>query len=139
MALRSIRAWTWLGLRATSAGNIQTAIVIRSSERIVYEGPPPEQVEVRMGRFLERYNSGGGGWGRPIASAVPQRRIARPVEAAIGHLWFEGIHPFSDGNGGIGRALADRTVNRDRSISWTLSNTILTLREEYYMQLEKPQ
>lgn len=117
----------------------KTAIVIRSPERIVYEAPPPEEVEARMGRFLEWYNSGGGGWSRPIASAMPEGRIARPVEAAIGHLWFEAIHPFSDGNGRIGRALADRTVNRGRSISWTLSNTILTLREEYYKQLEKHQ
>ena len=50
----------------------KTAIVIRSPERIVYEAPPPEEVEARMGRFLEWYNSGGGGWSRPIASAMPE-------------------------------------------------------------------
>ncbi len=37
------------------------------------------------------------------------------VEAAIAHLWFCTIHPFEDGNGRIGRALADRSLARSEN------------------------
>ena len=38
------------------------------------------------------------------------RRIAR---AAVAHLWFESIHPFEDGNGRLGRAVADMALAQD--------------------------
>lgn len=35
------------------------------------------------------------------------------MRAAIAHLWLEAIHPFEDGNGRIGRALADLAMAQD--------------------------
>src|SRR3546814_17099600 len=32
------------------------------------------------------------------------------TRAAIGHLWFESIHTFADGNGRIGRAIAEKAL-----------------------------
>ena len=35
------------------------------------------------------------------------------ARAALVHLWFESIHPFEDGNGRLGRALADMALAQD--------------------------
>ncbi|MFC4846574.1 Fic family protein [Hephaestia sp. GCM10023244] len=46
-----------------------------------------------------------------------QRHDTRRVEAATGdhpsrnaHLWFGSVHPFEDGNGRIGRAIAEKAL-----------------------------
>ena len=39
-----------------------------------------------------------------MSSLEPQAGLVR---AGIAHLWFESIHPFEDGNGRIGRAIAE--------------------------------
>jgi Fic family protein len=47
---------------------------------------------------------------RPAADISAVNGIAR---AALVHLWFESIHPFEDGNGRLGRALADMALAQD--------------------------
>ena len=37
------------------------------------------------------------------------------LKAAIAHLWFVTIHPFADGNGRIGRAIADLMLARSEN------------------------
>jgi Fic family protein len=37
---------------------------------------------------------------------ITQNRDAVPVTAAVAHIWFEKVHPFLDGNGRVGRVLA---------------------------------
>ena len=37
--------------------------------------------------------------------------LAGDNAAAIAHLWFETIHPFEDGNGRLGRAIAEKVLN----------------------------
>jgi hypothetical protein len=32
------------------------------------------------------------------------------MRAGIAHLWFESIHPFEDGNGRLGRAIAEKAL-----------------------------
>jgi Fic family protein len=34
------------------------------------------------------------------------------LKAGLAHLWFVTIHPFDDGNGRIGRAIADLALAR---------------------------
>jgi len=34
------------------------------------------------------------------------------LKSALAHLWFVTIHPFDDGNGRIGRAIADLLLAR---------------------------
>jgi Fic family protein len=58
-----------------------------------YLPPPPEQVSGLMAELLAWWNSGAERWSPVISSAVIHHR-------------FEDIHPFADGNGRTGRALA---------------------------------
>ena len=74
-------------------------------EVVHYEAPPSAQVTTEMDRFLAWFEST-----RPAAGATAVNGIAR---AALVHLWFESIHPFEDGNGRLGRALADMALAQD--------------------------
>ena len=58
-----------------------------------YSPPPPEMVSGLMFELLEWWNKGSG-------SLTPV------LSSAIVHYQFEAIHPFADGNGRTGRALA---------------------------------
>jgi Fic family protein len=69
-------------------------------EVVHYEAPPSARVPAEMDRFLAWFAHPG----------ATQNGIAR---AALVHLWFESIHPFEDGNGRIGRALADMALAQD--------------------------
>ena len=62
------------------------------------------------------------------------------IRAAIAHLWFEVIHPFEDGNGRIGRALAERCLAEDVQSElrlFSLSQQFLLDRSGYYDQLQR--
>lgn len=63
-----------------------------------FEAPPAERVPDEMKAFLHWFNS------------APQNLQFAPVRAAIAHLYFESIHPFDDGNGRIGRAIAEKAL-----------------------------
>ena len=69
----------------------------------------------------------------PIGSAL--------VLAAIVHLYFETIHPFEDGNGRIGRALAEKALAQTsgQSVMLSLSRTIEADKKSYYGALETAQ
>jgi Fic family protein len=74
---------------------------------IVYEGPPAEEVPSLMGELL-----------------VDLRRDAGPVlvKAAMAHLNLVLIHPFSDGNGRMGRCLQTLVLARDRVLAPVFSS-----------------
>jgi Fic family protein len=59
---------------------------------------------------------------RPAVGAPVVNGIAR---AALVHLWFESIHPFEDGNGRLGRALADMALAQDMHAQDTLASPAL--------------
>ena len=74
-------------------------------ELVHYVAPPSAQVTAEMDGLLAWFNST-----RPVGGATAMNGIAR---AALVHLWFESIHPFEDGNGRLGRALADMALAQD--------------------------
>jgi len=64
------------------------------------------------------------------------------LKAAIAHLWFVTIHPFEDGNGRIGRAIAEMCLARSDGSAqrfYSMSSQILEERKGYYDVLEKTQ
>jgi Fic family protein len=93
-----------------------------------YEAPPSTEVPVQMRALLEWFNT---------HSRVPE--IDGLVRSAVLHLWFEAIHPFEDGNGRIGRAVAELALAQDMRSDrrlFSLSAQLATDRAGYYAQLQ---
>jgi Fic family protein len=99
---------------------------------IHFEAPPSRQVTVEMETFIAWFNQSG------PTNKTPLQALAR---AAIGHLYFESIHPFEDGNGRIGRALAEKSLaqNIGQPSLISLAFTIEENRKAYYSELERHQ
>jgi Fic family protein len=102
-------------------------------EKIHFEAPPSKQVPKEMKRFIQWFNNTAPGAKNEISKA--------PVRSAIAHLYFESIHPFEDGNGRIGRALAEKALSQTigRPVLLSLSQTIERDKKSYYAVLEKAQ
>lgn len=98
-----------------------------------FEAPPSERVPQEMTAFITWFNATAPGGGNAIKRA--------PVRAALVHLYFESIHPFEDGNGRIGRALAEKALSQTigRPVWLSLSRTIETGKKTYYQALESAQ
>jgi Fic family protein len=74
----------------------------------------------------------------------PQGRIEIKdpiIRSAIAHLYFETVHPFEDGNGRIGRAIAEKAIAQTlgRPVMLSLSKIIERDRSAYYKALKKAQ
>jgi len=97
-----------------------------------YEAPPSRQVPAEMEAYIEWFER-----------TAPNGEIPLPAltRAALGHLYLESIHPFEDGNGRIGRALAEKSPaqNIGRPSLIALAYTIERDRKAYYDQLERHQ
>ena len=100
-------------------------------EKIHYEAPPAAQVPDEMARLINWYNQTS-----PLGGDNSIPGIAR---AGIAHLWFEVIHPFDDGNGRVGRAIADHALSQLLGYPTTacLATAIEAEKKSYYLQLEK--
>jgi len=64
------------------------------------------------------------------------------LKAGIAHFWFVTIHPFEDGNGRIGRAIADMALARAEGTPerfYSMSTQIEAGRKDYYLNLERSQ
>lgn len=102
-------------------------------EKVHYEAPPSSGVSNEMQQFIEWFNDTAPGGAKEIKKA--------PVRAAVAHLYFETIHPFEDGNGRIGRAIAEKALSQTigRPVVLSLSRTIEANKNAYYSSLEKAQ
>ena len=98
-----------------------------------FEAPPSSQVPSEMDRYLDWFNRTA-----PDGKETVCRRWTR---AGLSHLYFESIHPFEDGNGRLGRALAEKSLaqNIGQPSLIVLAFTIERERKAYYDQLERHQ
>ena len=102
-------------------------------ETIHFEAPPSAKVPEEMKKFIKWFNDTAPGGKREIKKAA--------IRSAIAHLYFETIHPFEDGNGRIGRAIAEKALSQTlgRPVLLSLSRTIEADKKSYYDALEKAQ
>lgn len=109
-------------------GTVQVISGPAGREVVHFEGPPAQLVDDEIEHFLVWLNT--------------NTKTDPVLKAAIAHLWFETIHPFEDGNGRIGRAIADLLLARSEHDSrrfYSLSAQIQTERKGYYKILEQTQ
>jgi len=114
--------------RKDSTGKMQVVSGASGKEKVHFQAPDADLVEMEMNRFLQWFNE--------------VNKIDLVIKAAIAHLWFVTIHPFQDGNGRITRALTDMLLARsDKSTQrfYSMSAQIRIERKEYYDILEKTQ
>ena len=98
--------------------------------KIHFEAPPSARVQAEMDGFLD--------W---ISQTGPEGKGRLPLltRAGIAHLWFVSIHPFEDGNGRIGRSIAEKVLSEGLGYPAliALSLTINRKRKTYYDFLEQ--
>jgi Fic family protein len=95
-----------------------------------FEAPPSQQVPAEMKRFISWFNRTASDGTEPLPAIT---------RAGTAHLYFESIHPFEDGNGRIGRAIAEKALTQsfDQPVLVTLATTILAHQKSYYSALER--
>jgi Fic family protein len=99
-------------------------------ETVHYEAPPSAAVRAEMRSFVDWFNR---------TRSEPLDGILR---AGVAHVWFESIHPYEDGNGRIGRAIADMALAQDMrapSRLHGLSSELHRRQAEYYDALNRAQ
>ena len=114
--------------RDDSQGPMQVLSGPIGRHKIHYVAPTADRVDSEMGKFLK--------WLDGNEQEDPL------LKAAIAHLWFVTIHPFEDGNGRIGRAIAEMCLARSDGSAqrfYSMSSQILEERKGYYGVLEKTQ
>jgi Fic family protein len=98
--------------------------------KVHFEAPPSAKMKDEMDAFVSWFND-----------TAPRGRISLPAltRAGIAHLYFVSIHPFEDGNGRIGRALAEKSLaqNLGQPSLIALAYTIERSRKAYYAALER--
>lgn len=99
------------------------------ARKVHFEAPPSTDVAAEMSRFMAWFRRTAPGGATPLSALT---------RAAIAHLYFVSIHPFEDGNGRIGRAIAEKSLAQaiGRPTLTALAATILAKRKSYYATLE---
>ena len=95
-------------------------------EKVHYEAIPAQDVPKEMDIFLDWFNT--------------DIKAPTYLKSAIAHFWFVCIHPFDDGNGRIGRAIADMALSQadDSPMRFfSMSRQINKDKKSYYDVLER--
>jgi Fic family protein len=95
-----------------------------------FEAPPSKRMTAEMDAFIAWFND----------TAPDGKHPLRPLaRAGIAHLYFVSVHPFEDGNGRIGRAIAEKSLaqNLGQPSLIALAYTIELKRKDYYAALER--
>jgi Fic family protein len=98
--------------------------------RVHFEAPPSSKMKKEMSAFVSWFNETAPGGKRPFPGLT---------RAGLAHLYFVSMHPFEDGNGRLGRALAEKSLAQSlgQPSLIALAYTIERHREDYYAALER--
>jgi len=129
MLMGSRRDLKDIGRYRTSDEPMQIISGPAGAPKIHFEAPPSSRVPQEMSRFVAWFNRTAPGGKEPLPALT---------RAGVSHLYFECVHPFEDGNGRIGRALAEKTLAQTvgQPSLIALAATILARRARYYDALE---
>lgn len=118
-----------VGRYRTSEEPMQVVSGAIGAPRIHFEAPPSAQVPGEMKTFIDWFNRTAPGGSEALPALT---------RAGVAHLYFESIHPFEDGNGRIGRAIAEKSLAQSlgQPTLIVLAATILARRASYYNALE---
>jgi Fic family protein len=122
--MRKIGVGRW---RTQESGPMQVVSGPIGKERIYFEAPSAERLQVEMDAFLE--------WFRGLGEEPV-------IRAGMAHFWFVTIHPFEDGNGRIARAIAEMALAQADGFPeryYNMSSRIESERRDYYAVLERCQ
>ncbi|MXX64464.1 MAG: Fic family protein, partial [Acidimicrobiia bacterium] len=123
--LSGITVGNW---RDDSTGPMQVVSGPLGRERVHYQAPPAARLEHEMAAFLDWFNT--------------DENADWVIRSALAHLWFVTVHPFSDGNGRVARAIADLSLARSEQSPqrfYSMSSQICAERNDYYRILEQTQ
>jgi Fic family protein len=127
LTLDLIKKWhekLFFGIDDEIAGKIRTHNVAIAGLR--FEPPSPNELEYLLRQFIQWYKNSTRGSVK-----------LHPVElAALVHLKFVTIHPFTDGNGRISRLLMNFILNRN---DFPMLDITYLNRNNYYTALERSQ
>ncbi|WP_129714791.1 Fic family protein [Pedobacter sp. SYP-B3415] len=126
---RKVKPGQW----RTGADPMQIVSGAYGREVIHYEAPPSSEVPKEMEKFVQWYNKATFPLKGEVAEAV--------LKSAVAHLYFESIHPFEDGNGRIGRAIAEKALSQSIGypVMLSLSKIIEHNKTAYYAALKEAQ
>lgn len=130
--MRGNRHLERIGAYRTHADAMQIVSGRLDRPTVHFEAPPSSRVPAEMALFIGWFNRTAPGGESPLPALT---------RAALGHLHFESIHPFEDGNGRLGRALAEKSLaqNLGQPSLIALASTIQQGRKTYYRELERHQ
>ncbi|MDD4032569.1 MAG: DUF4172 domain-containing protein [Bacteroidales bacterium] len=98
-----------------------------------YQAPPSNELNGLLDQFIQWYSD----FQVTELGKVGQSMLL----SALSHLYFETLHPFEDGNGRIGRALAEKALAEKIEIPVfiSLSKCIERNKKRYYEEIKKAQ
>jgi Fic family protein len=114
--------------RTQQSGPMRVISGAYGREKIHFEAPDSHSLKKEMKQFIHWFNK-----------TLTQDPV---IKSALAHFWFVTIHPFSDGNGRIARAIADMTLALSENSPqrfYSMSAQIQTERTQYYAILESCQ
>lgn len=98
----------------------------QDDRKIHYEAPAAQALETEVNKLVDYINQ--------------KDEVDYLIKAGVVHLWFVALHPFSDGNGRIARALTDMMLTKSDRLKYrfyTVSSQIAKRIDSYRIVMEE--
>lgn len=130
LVLSDAREIQMVGAYRTHPEPMQVVTPVAGKPKVHFEAPPSHEMQAQMNAFIAWFNDTAPEGSNPLPALT---------RAGIAHLYFVCIHPFEDGNGRIGRAIAEKSLaeNLGQPTLIALAYTIERKRRLYSDALER--